>query len=935
MFEFNRKKNKQPRQSWQPSKPVRILGGAWLAVWNIAKIAIGAVATVLMILLVCGFVFIGIAGDYLQNDIIPESDMVLDGYDVSENSDMLAVDSDGNIQLLQRLYAASNRKWIAYKDIPKNLINAAIAIEDKRFYQHQGVDWITTTKACLGMFFGTSDAGGSSITQQLIKNVTQEDSITVQRKVMEIFRAITFEKRYTKEVVLEWYLNYIYLGNRCDGVAAAAEKYFGKEVQSLNVAECAALISITNNPSLYDPYSQKEYEWPRNSGMIRNGYERNKYRKELVLKQMHMQGLITDEEFDEAMNYELVLKSGIAEEDRWAYCHREDYEGCGYEGTVGTFTKEGEKYYCPNCGEHVEILQDSSQAVYSWYVDAVLKDVAMEMAKRDGMDWNDATEKELEAFYKEIICRSGYHIYTTIDLDVQAEVDRIYEDLSQIPDPKSAQQLLSSIVIIDNRSGDIVALSGGVGEKKVFDALSYATEAKLQTGSSIKPLTVYAPAFEQGLITPATVIKDLPYMYNADEEEVDENGDPVTIPWPRNDDRIYQYRRTVFQGVVSSVNAIAVNTLDVLGTPYSFNYAKEKFRLSGLVESYQKEPGAPILSDVGLSPVGMGAQTHGVTARDMAAAFATFANNGTYREARTFTKVYDNKGNLILDNTQDSETILSEKTVNYMNYCLDNAVQSGTGTAADLLGGKMATAGKTGTTADGKDRWFCGFTHYYTAAAWAGFRIPEKIEGLSVNAAAYLWNKVLTPLHKGKQSVPLYDDDKLMEVTICLESGKLASDACRHDIRGTNRLYQTKVYEEDMPTSYCDQHIAVDHCVDGAVTDYCKLFYMAGQTGVSSKGLVKLTQAQFNELLEAEGKGIASDSIYLDDRYVYLTDNRGNPVNSYKGFHGSVNANYLAPCIMCTHHTKAAWDAFVATHPQYADLKVSDYEMYRTMPARN
>ena len=258
-----RRRTRKPRQEWKPHWILRILYGIWMAAFTAAKIALGAAATVLMVVLVCGFVFVGTLGDYLEKDVLPESaNYEFNIAEQEQTSYAYYVDEQGEIQLLQQIHTTIDRQWVRYEDIPEDLINAAIAIEDKRFYEHQGVDWITTVKACLNMFMGgDSQFGGSTITQQLVKNDTGDKSVTVQRKVMEIFRAQYAEKLYEKDTILEYYLNTIYFGRGCYGVKSAAAEYFGKELQSLSVAECASLIGITNNPSLYNPYSESEYEF--------------------------------------------------------------------------------------------------------------------------------------------------------------------------------------------------------------------------------------------------------------------------------------------------------------------------------------------------------------------------------------------------------------------------------------------------------------------------------------------------------------------------------------------------------------------------------------------------------------------------------------------------------------------------------------------------
>jgi penicillin-binding protein 1A len=688
----------------------------------------------------------------------------------------------------------------------------------------------------------------------------------------------------------------------CYGVRSAAEAYFGKELEMLTLAECASLISITNNPSLFDPYGE-EFMY---QGQLMTGMERNRSRQELVLEQMLEQGWITQEEFEEAWNQELVLKNGISLEDTLATCPN---ESCGYQNIVGTLVQEEDKYYCPECGTEILVDKDSSEKVYSWFVDTVLEDVAKALAEQDGVAWNDNTQK----LYMQKIQRGGYNIYATIDMDVQNQIDAIYKDLTQIPDTRSGQQLQSAIVIIDNSTGNIVGMAGGVGDNKGFDDFNRATDAKLQSGSSIKPLSIYAPAFELGTISPATVIKDLPLNYDSGA-------------WPLNDNRRYEYARTIYRGVVSSVNAIAANTLDMIGTSYSYQFAKDKFHLSSLVDSYTDSSGT-VHSDNAFAPLAMGAQTFGVKVRDMATAFATFANNGVYRKGRTFTKVYDSNGNLVLDNTQETEQILSEKTVNYMNYCMLKGTQQGTGTEADLSWRYgISTAGKTGTTADNKDRWYCGFTGYYTAAVWTGFDSPEVIYGATDpdgywinNTASYLFKQVMGPLHEGKEDMSLYDASKMVSVSVCTYSGKLATDACRNDIRnGLNGesfscVQSALVYPEDIPSGYCDKHTEVEYCSGGGVaTEYCHLFAeQDASIKFKESALVKMTQEELDEIAKAKSYNLLD--IYEQDEFVYLVNENGSD-GVFRGIYGNLKQDVDAPYMVCPVHTKEAWEKYQGEH---------------------
>ena len=271
----NNKTNKPAYQSWTPHWAADLAYKVWLAVFAGFKIFLGALATVVLIVVVCGFVLVGLLGNYLESDILPSAGLVLENYEMDAPSYVYSVNENGDIEVLQELYASTDWKKADYEEIPQALINAAVAIEDKRFYEHQGVDWFTTIKAFANMFFGDETVGGSSITQQLIKNKTGENSVTVQRKVLEFFRATLVEKNYDKKIIIEEYLNSIYMGQGCRGVKSAAEAYFGKELQTLTIAECASLISITNNPSMFDPYSENEFKY---AGEIMNGKQRNRHR---------------------------------------------------------------------------------------------------------------------------------------------------------------------------------------------------------------------------------------------------------------------------------------------------------------------------------------------------------------------------------------------------------------------------------------------------------------------------------------------------------------------------------------------------------------------------------------------------------------------------------------------------------------------------------
>ena len=714
-----------------------------------------------LVLFLTTLIFACLFALYVKNNLSAQVDSI-DGFTLDQTSVIYYEDpKTGQDVVLRKLYGGANRTWVKYEDIPKNLIHACIAIEDKRFEDHQGVDWVTTLKACVKMFLGRGEAGGSTITQQLVKNITGRDEVTVRRKLVEIFSALELEKKYTKKQIMELYLNVIALGENCEGVESASQVYFGKSVSELDLAECAALIGITNNPSIYDPYINAD---------------KNKERQVIILDQMLEQKYITQEQHDTAVAEELVLHnaSGEASGD-------EDY--------------------------------------YSYFEDQVINDVVRDLSEKTGYD---------QTIVRKMLMTGGYKIYSTLNPDVQAAVEEVYQNLDNIPKTASSQQLQSGIVIIDNKTGDVVAVAGGVGEKQGSLILNRATQSYLSPGSTIKPVSVYAPALELGLITPATVMDDTPYSFTDARH------------WPKNSDSIYRGLMNINEAVGLSINTIPVKLVAQMTPEYSFEFAKEKMGLSTLVSSYVNAAG-DTFSDVDLAPLAMGGLTRGVTVKAMAQAYATFANEGVYREARTYTKVVDSDGKVVLDNTQQSHVAMKDMTAWYITYMLENTVESGTGTAAQIE--NMTVAGKTGTTTSDFDRWFAGYTPYYTGVVWCGYDDPEEVvlTDSSTNPAIVLWQKVMEQVHDGLPNKEFNKPTNVVECTVCRDSGLLMTDACREDPRGS-RAVTVELSLYDVPTQNCDVHKEVEICGASGhvVNEYCK--QVEGNT-TKTVGLLDVSRA--------------------------------------------------------------------------------------------
>jgi hypothetical protein len=321
------------------------------------------------------------------------------------------------------------------------------------------------------------------------------------------------------------------------------------------------------------------------------------------------------------------------------------------------------------------------------------------------------------------------------------------------------------------------------------------------------------------------------------------------------------------------------------------------------------------MNDLDYSPLAMGALTLGVSVKDMTAAYATFANNGVWREARTYTKVYDSNGKLVLDNTQESEKILSEKTVNYMNYCLQNAVNSGTGGEAKISGQNVA--GKTGTTSSNKDRWFCGFTKHYAAAVWCGYHNPEVIRITSGenNPAATLFRKVLGPVHNGLAKKALYSTSEFRSYGVCLDTGLAATSACEMDVRnylhGTARTGSAYAYKGDGPAGTCNRHVMVEFCTTGGgvANEYCYKFASVEDVSIDARSLLKLTPGEIQTIKSALTAGLRS--AFGDSCYVYYISESGDPLD-WHGFDGDANYGISAPYVICPVHTQEAWEEYLA-----------------------
>lgn len=648
----------------------------------------------LLFLFGCGIaIYSGCAGDL--------SALNLDDIDLSLNltSYVYCVDPDtGEYVEYERLYGEDNRVWANLEDIPLHVRQAAVAIEDERFYEHKGVDIMSTLKATAGYFFGgSSSRGGSTITQQLVKNLTGDSEKSVTRKVQEMARAINLERQLTKDEILELYLNTIYLSQGCNGIQSASKFYFGKNASELTIAEGAAIVGITQYPSLYDPLINPE---------------KNKEKQKLVLGKMLELGYISDSEYNDAVSQELAF---VAD-------------------------------------------KTSSSSKQSYFVDQIIEEVLDDLQKEYGYTESVAASK---------LYNGGLKIYATVDPEIQSIAEEVFSEQDNLaPGPNGTPQ--ASMCVMDPYTGEVKAIIGGFGEKEGSRTKRRATDSKnfpRQPGSTIKPIAVYAPAIEAGIINPGSVYEDK----------------AITIgKWsPKNYYSGFKGPVTVKYAIDKSINTVPVQILQELGINVSYDYLSNKLGFTSLVSD-----------DKNLPALALGGLTNGVSNMELTASYCTFVNNGIYNKPITYTKVVDSNGNVILENKQQSTVVFSPSTAKTMNGLLYSVCNSSTGTGTPAKFSSAYTiAGKTGTTDNDKDRWFVGYTPYYCSAVWVGYDTNETVSFYKDNPAIKLWKKVMEEVHSVKNLpsksftyTPInVSEPEVNTVVICKESGLKATELCPAD----------------------------------------------------------------------------------------------------------------------------------------------------------
>ena len=644
------------------------------------------------------------------------------------------------VGVVANLSGDEKRKIITIEDMSKYLPKAYVAIEDERFEKHHGVDWKRTAGAIFNTVFkGSSSYGGSTITQQLVKNLTKDDESSglagIYRKIREWAKAYQVERMISKEQILELYLNILYVGGEGNlhGVELGAEYYFNKSAKDLSLAECAYMAGINSSPSSYNPFDTST-----------DNTEKIKNKTKTVLGKMLELGSISQEEHD----------SAVAEVDN----------GLAFsKGDVSTSSN------------------------YSYHTDAVIDQVVNQVMEERGVS------RQIAENY---VYSSGLTIYSTVNNDIQARIEEEYKNDKYIISGRQKDQngnlinehSQSGMAIVDYKTGYVVAVAGGLGEKE-GSGWNRATQMKKQTGSSIKMVADVAPGLEEGVITPATRYMD---------EKTDFGNNYI----PKNDNKYDNEDMDIRYFIKRSKNIPAVKIMKELTPKKAIEYLK-KMGLESLDEEEDQ-----------VLALAIGGMTHGASPLEMASAYGTLANDGVYITPTFYTKVVDSSGNTVLTPKQEETRVFSEQTAYLAKQIGMEPVKSG-GTATYCAISGMDVVAKTGTTDNSNDRWLCGFTPYYAAATWYGYDNNEEVKWNGTNPAGLIWDAVMTDIHKDLAGARFERPSGIVEETICRATGGLATTGCTDTY--------TEIFDSNHLPEKCQGHGSQRICSESGkvATDYC------------------------------------------------------------------------------------------------------------------
>ena len=716
------KKKRKPRQK-KDHKHLRRFGIILCSLFLIGLISVSSV----------GLYVLKYMADFVNGEVAIDLDIYKANQ--SQTTILYTVDDDGNEIELIRLHGEENRIWVDLDEIPQDLQDAFIALEDAKFPTHSGVDWKRTI--AVAIVPSKRGEGGSTITQQLIKNLTGERDVTYIRKFREIQNALNLEKHYSKETILEAYLNTLYLDAGCYGVQTAAEYYFGKDVDELTLAECACIAAIT--------------QAPRGNSPIVNP-EENEIRRNYALKCMLNEEYITQEEYEEALEYDFVFTT---DED---YVPREEDEN-----TDDDMIKVDED----NVGQTQE-----EDKVQSYYVDYVIDKVIDDLAATGAYSYNEAWR---------LVYYGGLKIHVAVDSEIQSTLEDIYYNRKGFPNAVNSygEQVQSSMVVMDY-TGRVLGIVGQAGEKREARSLNIATDSRRQPGSSIKPLSVYSLAIDSNMYT-WSYPKVQNYGIIVDDER-----------WPLNyggDPGSPDSYETLQQALAPSHNTVPAQLVQKLGVSRCYNWLVDKFKMTSLEEE-----------DKNYSSLAVGGMQHGVYGIEMAAAYATFGNGGVYYEPYCYYTVTNSTGSKVyLTHNDSGEQIMDRSSADVMNKMLQTVATAGDGTARAYRVSGFDMFAKTGTTSNEKDRWFIGGTPYYLCTVWMGYAKQAEELDFSTNYCGELYQTVMNKIHKNLPAKDFDFSEDIVKRSYCEHSGLIAGSGCT--VGGTG-WYKTEAIPSTCTSCY-------------------------------------------------------------------------------------------------------------------------------------
>lgn len=708
--------------------------------------------------------------------------------------------------------AGSNREEATYDELPKVLIDAFVAIEDSRFWKHNGIDTRAILRAANGVITGNSSSGGgSTITQQLIKNNVfnggRERSFgeKLERKFQEMYLAVKLEKQMDKKLIITNYLNTINLGNNALGVKVAARRYFGKEVSDLTLSEATVIAGITKGPTRYNPVT---------------GQEANAERRKIILQYMYEQGYITKEQQEEALADDVYSRiqtvNTATKENNSPYSYFTDalisqvtdafIKELGYTETQAhnLLYSGGLSIYTTQDPSLQNIVDGEVNNPENYPVTKYSLEYRLTVTNSSG-ETHNYSEKDINRYHTETLKDGFDGLYGTEEAataDAAAYKATVVKEGDDVVGEtvKTVLEPQVSFVLMDQKTGAVKAVSGGRGEKTASLSLNRATDTTRQPGSAFKVISTFAPALDTSGDTLATTYYDSEYTI----------GDKTFKNWYEKQG--YLGWSSIRDGIIYSMNIVALKTLMETVTPrVGVQYAAD-FGISTLTDQ-----------DYSAS-LALGGLTKGVTNLELTGAFAAIANEGVYTKPVFFTKIVDHNGKTLLDTAtpqthrviKDSTAFLltdamAASTENNRKFARSGISVSATSTRAHL--DNMSVAGKSGTTTKNIDIWFVGFTPYYTAGVWAGC---DENQTLSDNGGTSfhkdIWRKIMTKVSEGSENIGFPVPDSVETAVVCRKSGKLPiPGVCENDPRGDS-TYTEYFAKGTVPTEVCDHHTSVTVC---------------------------------------------------------------------------------------------------------------------------